>query len=1316
MQRIGRIVLGGLLLVALAACGGDGNGDDDPGPDEGTTATDGEVTDGTDPTDVTDPPDVTEATEPETTDETDATDEPEVTDEIEVTDVTETTETTDVTDVTDSTEPEICEECEELSPPNCGFCPLYAAQCNAIDPLACHNAAKDLVASGDLEVAVSNGSPIYPDCIQPVCNDAGTCELGPISGCCKDNLDCGYLPAPGGCFIPSCSSPDPTPSEALVENPPSYCQLVTLASCCEETPNQILADESFSSFPSLPAGWIETDNVSDDPVAWRSLNDDPVRCHSGGHCAHIGREDGCFSYFPGTLDADCKEVNLIPASCIENADCAAGEVCKNVDGADLCTPGPVVLTLQTPDYVLPADVPSSLLFQLRMNTEPPSDFLSGDNLTVWALNEGVEVKVFDSVDINNTTKGLPGSYRLVAIDLSAWSGKTVSFDFRFDTKDEELNFGLPGNLFDGVFLDDLRVQTTCQNLQCDSADAPACESSNPCEEASCALFEPKTPLSDEEITGICVTTPIENCEPCVEAEECDSPPATGGPYINTCEGGQCVYKAINCTEEAISAIDFEAGLPETWTANDDKFCANTWAVTTNRAKDGLNALHFGKQEVPCGVDEDASCGALESGNCPSYECEGLGTIGSVETEVYSLPPLGTLLLTFDLFLSTEWQDINFDPFFCDLGFLCADRLTLFAVLDGAEEVVWDSYTIEGTSTCDWASISVNISSYAGKNVSFRFEFDTGAFGTDAGFNDYEGPYIDNFSLQTKCGDLPCTTATLEADCVPESDCYIPSCGLGVCQFELIEGCCAKNSDCDDGIACTDDICDLEEGCSHKVSEDPTCCDPLAAYWQETFDGDALPEGFEITVNEPDEVKWQWGAALGAAGTGGLYFGNIETTSYEAGVTSVSGSVTLPPLDLPFGGDPVLAFDLKLGTEFDDYSKEDFASYLEAIDIFAKDRLSAEISIDGGESFVMVWRSENQAPLKGSTLDLDGDTGVVWQGLSFSLKPYAGTKGAILRFTFDTFGGDFNAFEGARLDNLALRQVCATPENPDPCYSSPWCEDFDGCTIDTCESALCIQKNNTDKDGCCFADPITTYNFEGPDPGWTFDEAAAVGWHVSAMKAGNGSQSLRFGHVTESDYSTCTCASDEACNGVCLPDECGAAPEGIATSPEFEMDLNSDYEISFSLFADLDIDEGSVGFVEAFQIKLLWDSGPPYGVQEVATLVCHAGICDKVVDGSIDPCVSGKNFKYPGCADDPSGDYGKWVDYKFKLSDVLCTAAQSNGTAETFIATLATDGAASFHISAEFKSLDNTNNCNSGLYVDDVQFAELCDGWDAKCSE
>lgn len=163
-------------------------------------------------------------------------------------------------------------------------------------------------------------------------------------------------------------------------------------------------------------------------------------------------------------------------------------------------------------------------------------------------------------------------------------------------------------------------------------------------------------------------------------------------------------------------------------------------------------------------------------------------------------------LSFWLYLDTEESD----------GY---DVLSVSAVDGEAVTSLWTSDSIGGTTHKVWQLVHVDVSAYAGKDLKFRFEFDS----KDGFVNAFEGVYLDDVSIRTGC----CGAVS---DCDDGNSCTTDSCGatsasagLPVCAQQTKDACCSSSADCDDNKPCTLDICSGDGGtCSHNAK--PDCCE------------------------------------------------------------------------------------------------------------------------------------------------------------------------------------------------------------------------------------------------------------------------------------------------------------------------------------------------------------------------------------------------------------------------------------------------------------------------------------------------------------
>jgi hypothetical protein len=1316
----------------------------------------------TDDSDTADQSDVTDVTDTSTSSD--------VTDDADVTDGSDASTGDDTVDGSDSTDDTVPAGCPGDCPldDNCEFCPLYAEDTQIAcqdGPAATEACAEALLESGIFPVG-SGGQVAFPACQQTVCATNGgipRCELATVPNCAKSLNDC---PDNSPCFTYAFT-------QLADEEKPSYLSDTAVGlclqntqfanpACCNGVTNTTVGDSSFND--TFPAGWTVIDPTPNDPVGWHLIDESLAppqfsgRCLSGAGCMHFGyrkgESDNCLTYFNGdiTIEKDgsgtivsCTQTDP-PSGCATDADCDSNncgpqgsldQPCPGAGQGCICRPSPSAATLQSDNYDLEEGKPWLLRFQLWMETEAPNlvQGLKGDSLEVWVKpSNGPETLVFDSAtSVANDTQGV---FQLVQVDLSPYNGQQVTLEWRFDTADGLNNYDISGNgnVLEGVFLDDIVVESSCFSETCVpgvAAELSGCATpASKCDVSECVSFEPKTSLAAEEPLGICATSTVQGCVTCTQASDC---PTSGGGFEAVCVEGVCDEVLVACPESP-AIMDFDSDLdgqaPNGWTTQDDPFCNNFWKVTNHRSVSGTQSLYFGNASNVCQNGESPSCGDLENGLCPTYDCGQQQTTGFAITAPMSLESTEAVL-SFQLALSNEYDDGTVDQNLCDFlcsiyapfyfadegeclgaGGLCPDRLLLYAVVDkptGSEEYfMWNStsnLTVDGSTTCGFEPVNVLVPAEAlgEPSVRFKFVYDS----VEGSANENEGVYVDDLQMVYTCDlDTTCVTA---ADC-PLLPCQEAQCVSGGCQYTATENCCATNADCDDGLLCTDDICDSQlNTCVNSIKADASCCDSQdPTYSVISFDTlTELPDEWSVDIADgtADTITWRLSTTGGLDGTAALYYGNEAGTTYGAANQISKGSITIPGFAIPPGGDPSVRFDLKLSTEFDDLSLDGFNAYLQTIQSTYLDRFAVYVSTDG-DNFQLVWRSDDGQPLKGTTVNENGE--LAWLDVGFSMQAFAGQT-VSLRLEFDTATSQVNNGGGVFIDNLRISQVCPSPELPSPCLADAWCVDDNQCTTDACVQGGCLITDNIGQPGCCFATPVMSYGFNGADvEGWTISNPTdSVRWHTSNVKSKEGPSALRFGNVNGLDYSSCSCGDPNACDGQCLPSECAlvsglSSPASVATSPPFTLEANKDYTINFSLYAGLNLDEGPLGFAEAFTVKLVIDDPiDPSDKLAVATLVCHAGECD--VGFPPNACSSGVNFEYPSC-NDPVGDYDKWLDYSLDMSDVLCSGGPF---AQTLINTVKQNGSATLYLQVSMATNNNAGNCKEGLIIDDVRFDETC---------
>ena len=188
------------------------------------------------------------------------------------------------------------------------------------------------------------------------------------------------------------------------------------------------------------------------------------------------------------------------------------------------------------------------------------------------------------------------------------------------------------------------------------------------------------------------------------------------------------------------------------------------------------------------------------------------------------------------------------------------------------------------------------------------------------------------------------------------------------------------------------VCDIQVFCCYATTLFETGFEEGLAGW-------SLSD-----TNIDDNVFWQTTEKAASEGQSSAWFGDSETSTYEA-ETAVKGSMVSPFIDLPTdfadGGELTLNFDVLLDTEWDGLF------YLNPIGL---DRLSVELLGIGAPK--EIWSSD----------ELSGTTEEAWVAQSIDLTPWAG-KTVQLRITFDSGDANANDHGGPMLDNLSVGRTC-----------------------------------------------------------------------------------------------------------------------------------------------------------------------------------------------------------------------------------------------------------------------------------------------------
>lgn len=182
-------------------------------------------------------------------------------------------------------------------------------------------------------------------------------------------------------------------------------------------------------------------------------------------------------------------------------------------------------------------------------------------------------------------------------------------------------------------------------------------------------------------------------------------------------------------------------------------------------------------------------------------------------------------------------------------------------------------------------------------------------------------------------------------------------------------------------------------------------DPVAAavgsgggFYTYCFDDAGDPEGW--TMNG----LWNISSSRSLSPSFSLHYGRGTGSNYATGNNRNFGSATSPSFVVPTTGSTLVEFDV--WREVESYPSGNW------------DQLQLSI-LPSGTTLYSVAR--------------DGGTGGLWEHITVDIGGFAGTT-AQLVFTFDTFDGNFNNFEGIYIDNIVVPG--ATPPGGGSLSASP----------------------------------------------------------------------------------------------------------------------------------------------------------------------------------------------------------------------------------------------------------------------------------------
>jgi hypothetical protein len=487
---------------------------------------------------------------------------------------------------------------------------------------------------------------------------------------------------------------------------------------------------------------------------------------------------------------------------------------------------------QGPAVQLPMGVSIQLSFALWIEAEE-----GYDGVTVYVDDGTEEFAVWES-DYDT----VENTWFTVSVDLSALAGREIRLRFHFSCD----GYGF----YEGAYVDDLRVTTTCGPALCDaSADCPGwgdcregactagvctfdyvcCTSSDECDDADVcttdgcqngkcqhvrapgccshdADCDDGNPCSADACPGVgeqCQHAPVDGCcladAECADGNECS---------FDWCRRNVCLHAPSCCTTDA----DCDDG-DDTCSVDrcDGGTCAYdpTWGegccypVPYLESFSGVTAFTFegGLGDVGWHVTSGlppADDAVLYYGDPAAFSYDASwGTDGNALSPSFLLPPGSDLRLSFDM-----WQHTEYSSWW--------DYTEVYVAFGDHEALVWakgyDSPQEE------WFHVEADVSAFGGLEVRLRFHFNSD------GVTSYEGVLIDNVRVTSSCAPKPCATVTLDADCPFPGSCFDSTCKAGACAYERL--CCASDADCSDGDPCTDDTC---SGGTCAYAANTACC-------------------------------------------------------------------------------------------------------------------------------------------------------------------------------------------------------------------------------------------------------------------------------------------------------------------------------------------------------------------------------------------------------------------------------------------------------------------------------------------------------------
>jgi len=394
-----------------------------------------------------------------------------------------------------------------------------------------------------------------------------------------------------------------------------------------------------------------------------------------------------------------------------------------------------------PKLILPRDRGSVLSMRLYAAIEPTLEYdLFWVEAEITSDTTATEtVRLFSKRDLPFTAFQ---DFALVDVPLKGLEGKEVRLRLRFDSLDGN------SNAFEGVYVDDVRIQGLCpiplpcvDDASCDKGDAcfaTACSDVGCVETYICVDEQPSPCDSGFGPIDCCTSdadcddgnpTTIDVCDGASCAHTINPDACTGDPSCDdgeACTVDTCLVATATCSYTGkigpgccepgtLSIANFDTESLQGIYVTDNFETGVFWRTDKTRATSGEFALYCGDP-----VDQ-------------TYASD-VRVKSSATTRPLTIPKGGLTVLELDLFKATRTAK-NWDVF------------QVFALRDGALFPLWSSRDLaDGTSGSQWQHLNIPLAAYAGTDLQIRFVFDS----VDAVTSPFEGTYIDSLELVTTC--------------------------------------------------------------------------------------------------------------------------------------------------------------------------------------------------------------------------------------------------------------------------------------------------------------------------------------------------------------------------------------------------------------------------------------------------------------------------------------------------------------------------------------------------------------------------------------